>query len=251
MHWIRNDVLEGHVHTGIWLASGSAVVADIAGGAGFDWALIDLEHGLGTASDVLPHIQVLDRHGVAAIVRIPALDVALVKRALDAGAAGIMVPQIRTAEEARQAVSFTRYPPDGIRGMASSCRAGDFGRNFREYHATANAGVLTVIQIETPEAVENAAEIAAVPGVDVLFVGHSDLSLQLGCFREFRHARVLAAEDAVLAACRDHGKQAGAILRPPTTLAEAAGRGFTFLALGSDIGCMRTGFDAMLPEENI
>jgi 2-keto-3-deoxy-L-rhamnonate aldolase RhmA len=245
MHWIREQVSRGDALIGVWLATGSAVVADIAGTAGFDWALVDLEHGLGSDGGVLSQLQVLDRHGIASIVRIPALDAVAVKRALDLGAAGIMVPQVRTADEARDAVRFTRYPPDGIRGMTSQSRAAGFGRDFADYYGQANRSVLTVIQIETPEAVANAAEIAAVDGVDVLFIGHSDLSLQLGCFQEYRHPRVLAAGDAVLAACRQHGRQAGAILRPPTTAEEALARGFSFLATGTDIGCLRKGFEAM------
>jgi 2-keto-3-deoxy-L-rhamnonate aldolase RhmA len=248
MDWIRERVRSGERLAGIWLATGSAAVAEIAGIIGFDWALVDLEHGLGTGSSLLSQLQALAAHHTPSIVRIPGLDPVPVKRALDLGAVGIMVPQIATAEEARAAVRYTRYPPDGVRGMSSQSRAASFGRDFADYHTQANTSVLTVIQIETPEAVAHADEIAAVDGVDVLFIGHSDLSLQLGCFRDYQHPRMQAAEQAVLAACRQHGKQAGAILRPPATAEETMARGFTFLATGTDIRCLTAGLQALRPD---
>jgi 4-hydroxy-2-oxoheptanedioate aldolase len=245
MNWIRDRVKNGESLIGIWLTMGSSAVAEMAALTGFDWGLIDLEHGTGTYLDVLPELRALELHGVPGIVRVPALDLAATKRVLDFGAAGVMFPQINTAEEAREAVSFTRYPPDGVRGMASGCRASVYGRDFEDYYAKVNDNILTVIQLESAEAVENADAIAAVDGVDVLFIGHSDLSLALGCFQDFQNEKMLTAEATVLAACQRHGKQAGQILRAPATVKETTARGFTFLAPGTDGGCIRKGFQAL------
>jgi 2-keto-3-deoxy-L-rhamnonate aldolase RhmA len=156
-----------------------------------------------------------------------------------------MFPQIDTAEDAAEAVRFTRYPPEGRRGMSRQSRAARYGHGFQEYYAESNASVLTVIQIESAEAVRNAGRIAGTDGVDVLFIGHTDLSLQLGCFGDFAHERVQAAEETVLSACRNAHKTAGAILRSSMDADECVTRGFTLLATGTDVGCLRSGFEGM------
>lgn len=181
-------------------------------------------------------MQALDATSAQAIVRVAWNDPVRVKRILDLGGAGIMFPYVSTAEEAQSAVRAMRYPPEGIRGMTPLGRYADFGARFPEYAATVNDQLLTIVQVETAEAVRNAEAIAAVPGVDVLFIGPMDLSLGLGVFRQFDHPTFRDACAKVVAACRNAGKAAGILLLDPAQIEATAAQGFTFLAVSSDGG---------------
>ncbi len=147
-------------------------------------------------------------------------------------AAGIMIPMVNTPEEAEQAVAAMRYPPEGIRGMTSGSRAADYGFGFPDYYARANQDLLTVCQIETKQGVENAEAIAAVDGVDVLFIGPSDLTLNLGCYKKLDHPEFRKCLQRIVAACRSTGKQGGILLGSPTDIPGAIDDGLTFIALG-------------------
>jgi 4-hydroxy-2-oxoheptanedioate aldolase len=245
MNFIK-DRVTAQTTRGIFINSGSISSSDLAGVVGFDWVFLDMEHGLGDQGAVLAMIRALGGSPTAPVVRIPALREEYVKLVLDFGAAGIMCPMIRSAAEARELVTLMRYPPAGRRGMASSSRAAAFGTEFEDYFARANADLLCVVQVETREAVAEIDAIAATPGVDVLFIGHSDLSLALDCFGQFEHPEMVRAERAVLEAARNHGKTAGMLLRSGMDRAAYEQRGFRFLALGSDIGCLRAGYEGLL-----
>lgn len=211
---------------------------------GFDWVLIDLEHGAGSEA-ILPSLLIAaEGTDCAPIVRVVSNNPDSIKRALDLGAVGVMVPFVSTAEDARAAASFTHYPPVGIRGVAGLTVATDFGLSMQQYHQHANDRVLTVVQLETAEAIENADEIAAVDGVDVLFVGPLDLSYSLGCAKDFNHPDHRAARDKVVAACRKHDKAPG-ILSTDKTAAEYYAQGFTFVAVGSDGWALRDGLQRL------
>lgn len=238
MNFCRKTIY-GRVSSGLFLSSGSEAVAEIAARNGFDWLLIDLEHGLGDEQAALRQIDAANRCGVSPLVRIPALRAEYVKRLLDFGAAGIMAPMIGGGVEAARLVSFLRYPPDGIRGVSSGCKAGGFGAEFKEYFRCANAELVAIAQIESGEGAEAADEIAAVDGIDVLFIGHSDLSLQLGVFGDFVHPRMIEAEKRVLDACRRHGKVAGMLLKEGMDPAPYLEKGFRYLARGTDLGVFR------------
>jgi len=219
---------------GTWLQTGSSVIAELADLSGFDWLLIDLEHGCGTEAMVLPQIQVI-RHA-AAIVRVGAPHPEQIARALDWGAAGIMVPMVSTAEKAEACVRAMRYPPLGDRGLAGMVRAFDFG-----LHAEKRTPVFHA-QIETIEAVENARAIAAVDGVDVLFIGPMDLKLNL----ESRPGRTsLTFTDClreVAAATKTAGKACGLLCRQTDDFAELQALGFTHLAIETDITLLRESY---------
>ncbi|MCA1810132.1 MAG: HpcH/HpaI aldolase/citrate lyase family protein [Kiritimatiellia bacterium] len=247
MNWIKERLAREPLR-GIWLACGSPVAAEMAGLAGFDWALLDLEHGLGTETDVLRMMQALSGTTAAPVVRVPSMRSDLIKRVLDFGAAGVMAPMIDNAGQAREFVRALRYPPAGVRGMTGSSRASGYGRDFARYQREANEHILGVVQIETAVAVENALELAAVSGVDVLFIGHSDLSLALGCYNQFDAPVLRAAEAKVLEACARHGKRAGILLRPGMRQDTMIKRGFSLLAMGSDLGCLKSGFQRLLAE---
>lgn len=246
MNWFKDTLETKPAVYGMWLATGSHIVAEIAAAAGYDWGLVDYEHGMGSDDDLLRYLQVLGRTATSAVVRVPRWDSPLIQRALDQGASAIMAPMIRTAGEAAAFIRAMRYSPDGTRGLTSATRAADFGRTFPDYFKVANQRLTGIIQIETVESVANADAIAAIDGVDVLFIGHSDLTLSLGCFQQYKHPSVVAAEAAVLAACTKHGKQAGMLLRATTPIADYRARGFSVFALATDIGAIRESFSRTL-----
>jgi 4-hydroxy-2-oxoheptanedioate aldolase len=239
-HWIdKSRLLEPH--RGTFLNLGNPFSARIAAQSGFDWLLIDLEHGACSEQE-LPHlIMAIQGFRCSPIVRVVSNHPDSIKRALDLGAVGVMIPYVSTVEEAKAAVAYTRFPPRGVRGVASSTVATDFGMRAEAYQREAETHVLTIVQIETRQAVDNASAIAAVEGVDVLFVGPLDLSFQLGCPRDFEHPDELEALDQVVAACRTHGKAAG-ILASIDNAAGHIDRGFTFLAVGSETSALADGF---------
>ncbi len=231
---LKQRVLQGETVFGCFLSLGSTLTAEIMGLAGYDWALIDLEHGAGGEREALSQMQALEATPAAAIVRVESNARQRAHRVLDLGACGVMFPRINSAAEARDAVAAMRYPPEGIRGVAFSNRACAFGSNFLSYMEAATSSLLTIVQIETPEAVANVDTIAAVDGVDVLFIGPSDLSHSLGILGRFEHPEYRNAVEKTAAAAARHRKITGILLPKPDDLAFYRERGFTFLASGSD-----------------
>ena len=241
MKWIRERVLKREILSGTWLNLGSSITAEIAGLAGFDWVVVDLEHGAGGHDSALHQLQAISGTPASPLVRVVWNEAPKIKRALDIGAAGIVVPWVTSAAEAKQAVAAARYPPQGIRGAASITRAAAFGAEQREYLATANEKLLTVVQIETEQTLDRVDEIAAVDGVDVLFVGPFDLSLSMGIPTQYTEPRFRAALAKVSAAARNYGKAAGILLSKPEQLEQTVADGFTFIGLGSDGGVLAEG----------
>jgi 2-keto-3-deoxy-L-rhamnonate aldolase RhmA len=204
------------------------------GRAGFDWTWIDCEHGSGSEADLIHQIQVARLGPAPAVVRVPANETSQFKRVLDLGAAGVMVPYINTADEARQAAQSMRYQPAGLRGVTSSSLASSFSLDFDDYYARANDSLVSMIQIETGEAVANAERIAAVEGVDVLFVGPNDLSVSMGMAKQFKAPAFEDSLRAVVTACRKHGKAAGILAPTMDFLAMWKDMGYTVFIVGSD-----------------
>jgi 4-hydroxy-2-oxoheptanedioate aldolase len=222
---------------GAFLSTPSAANAEVLGQVGFDFLLIDLEHGLCSEADVPELLRAIGNTLTLPFVRVESHAQLRAGRVLDMGARGIMFPRVDTADQARACVAAMRYPPEGIRGMAANVRASRFGTAFADYRASAPR---TILQIETAEAVRNVEEIAEVEGADVLFVGPNDLSNSMGIFRQFDHPDYRAALDRVVAACRRRGRAAGILI--PT--AEEAGRyrdlGFHCLMCGSDVAFLQS-----------
>jgi 4-hydroxy-2-oxoheptanedioate aldolase len=237
----RARLLAGEFLTGFWLNLGSSVTAEMAGLAGFDWVLLDHEHGPGGEETLLHQLQAVSATPAKCLVRIAANEPPRFKRVLDAGAHGVMVPYVSTAEEARHAVSAMRYPPRGMRGVAKLTRASAFGARFDEYFAHAHEWLVTLTQIETVDALENAAEIAAVDGVDVLFVGPMDLTTSMGIPGQYNDARFHDALGEVADAAKRAGKAAGILLLDPANLPLCRELGYTVVALGSDGGSVAAG----------
>ena len=245
MQFIRKRVLAGEVMLGVGANLGSSLTVEMIGAAGFDWTWIDCEHGAGDYSELIPQIQAAAIHNAPAVVRIAWNDAPRFKRALDLGAAGIMVPYVTSVREAEQAAAAMRYPPEGNRGVARFNRACGFGQEFDTYFKEANDNLLTVVQIETNASVERSEEIAAVAGVDVLFIGPLDLSVNMGMAQNFEHPKFEQAMDRVAAACRQNGKAAGILLPKLDFLTPWIGKGFTFLVVGSDGGCVAGGLKSI------
>ncbi len=241
MKTLKKRVINGEILAGIWLNLGSSVTAEMAGRAGFDWVLIDQEHGIGDQETLLHQLQALEASQTAAIVRIAWNEAPQFKRALDLGPSGIMIPYVNTAEEARMAVAAMRYPPQGVRGAAKFHRAAGYSIDFDTYFAEANDKLLTIVQIETVQAVENVEKIAAVEGVDVLFVGPLDLSVSMGIPQQIDHPDFRSAIKRVVTASHEAGKAAGILIPSSERLALTVSDGFTFIAVGSDGGIFASG----------
>lgn len=229
--------------SGIWIASGSPVVAEIAAECGFDWLLLDLEHGCLSESDILHSLMAVKGSPTKPIVRVGKTDPVLIARVLDWGAAGIMLPHVSRAEQAIECLDAMYYPPKGQRGYTSSARAYSYGLRPPTNPAAAPIP-LFLAQIEDREGVENAKTIAAVPGVDVLFVGPSDLKLDLSA-----HAHPMDFQTAlseVSSAAALYKKQAGILIKDRSEIPDFQNQGYSCLALGSDLGVVRNGFRQML-----
>lgn len=239
MKFIRSRVQAGEALFGTFVNLGSPLTSEIVAAAGYDWVLIDLEHGAGDERDALSQMQAFEHTPATPLIRIEVNSRPRVHRVLDFGAAGVMVPRVETEEEARQAVSYMRYPPAGIRGVALMNRACGFGGRAAEYMASADSELLTILQIESPRAVENAAAIAAIDGVDVLFVGPADLSQAMGIFGRFDEPRFRDAVATTGEAARQHGKAAGVLLPNLDSFEMYWSAGYRFIGCSSDSGLLR------------
>lgn len=237
----RQRVLAREWLAGTFLNLGSPMTVEIAGLAGFDWLLIDHEHGPGGEDTLLHQLHAAAATPAFPVVRIAMNETPRFKRVLDMGALGVMVPYVNTAAETKAAVAAMRYPPHGVRGVAKFNRGAGFGGDFEEYYAHAHERLLTVIQIETPEAVRNIDEIAAVDGADVLFVGPTDLSYNMGIRDQLESAEFIATLRRVSDAAKRHGKAAGILVHSTALVPKMRELGYTFTALGSDGGAVRAG----------
>ncbi|MBE7173544.1 MAG: 2-dehydro-3-deoxyglucarate aldolase [Williamsia sp.] len=231
---LKQRIKQGETVFGCWLNLGSPLTAEMVGKAGFDWVLIDLEHGAGEEKDVLFQLQALEHTSAAALIRVESAERQRIHRVLDLGAEGIMCPHVSTGEKAAGIVSAMFYPPHGSRGVAKMVRASGFGKNFDEYAGTAKDKLVGIVQIETPESLQHLDEIAAVDGVDVLFVGPADLTMSLGIFGRFDHPLFKDALKAIVAAAEKAGKATGILLFNPDDHKVYADMGIRVIACGAD-----------------
>lgn len=234
---------------GAWVLSTSPRMAEVLAGSQLDWVGVDTEHAPVGPERVESLVRAVEPHEATPIVRLPSVEAAVAggaKRALDAGAGGVIVPDVRTREDAERAVNAATFPPSGERGVAGTTRANGYGDRFEEYVATADDETLVVVQIESPEGVEHADEILAVEGVDVAFVGENDLSAAMGHPGEKDHPDVAAATDSVRAAAVGNEVVPGIGGRTPRTARERIDAGYRFFLLGADLTFARTGIEAFL-----
>lgn len=234
MNGLKKRLQEGEVLIGTFLSLGNSLTTEIVAKAGFDWVLIDLEHGIGSEEGVLHQLQAIQHTNVSAIVRVESFQRQRIHHVLDLGAHGIMCPRINNAEEAALAMNAMYYPPQGIRGVAKMVRATNFGKNFNEYNQSLPDELLGVIQIETPESLNHLDEIANTKGVDVLFIGPADLSMALGIFGQLSHPLFTDAVDKIIEAANKAGKQVGILLFDQNDYDQYYHKGIRFFACGTD-----------------
>lgn len=242
----RERLHSGESLFGPLLSIPSATVAEVLAAAGFDWLFIDSEHGPIDSADLAAILQAVDRD-LACIVRIPELGVGVIKRVLDLGAAGIIVPQVETAEQAAAAVRYARYAPEGERGVGLA-RAHRYGFEFREYLERANREVAVVVQAEHARAVENIETIAAVEGLDAVFVGPYDLSSSLGQPGNLEHPAVVEAIDHITVSCQAAGVPLGIFGLDAKAVAPFVQRGYALVCAGVDSVILGQGASRMLDE---
>lgn len=225
---------QGKYAAGSWVSMCNPIGAEIMGMVGFDWLLVDMEHGAGDYQTLLSQLQAINAAGdTTVIVRVQWNDPVVVKRVLDIGAEGVMVPAIRSAEEARTAVGSIKYPPEGFRGIAG-VRASRFGQD-PTYIKEANGNVAMFLQIETREAVENAEEILSVPGIDVAFVGPNDLAADLGHTGDMAHQEVQAAIKKVEDVANAKGIVLGSVSRNWEQAKALVDKGYRAVSIMGDI----------------
>lgn len=244
---VRQALLNRKLTLGTWIQAGHPVVAEIFAGAGFNWIAADMEH---TDISVEGFANLARAAGaVPMLSRVRENDTLAIRQVLDAGAMGVIVPLVNSAEEARRAVAAAKYPPQGVRGFAF-CRANGWGREFDRYAHQANGDVAVVVMIESKQAVEAIDEILTVDGVDGVFIGPYDMSGSYGVVGQTGHELVRDACATVSEACKRAGKSAGIHVVKPT--AEAIGtaiyQGFTFIALGMDTVFLMEGAAAVLSQ---
>ena len=225
----------GHVPLGTWTMSASPLLAEATGHAGFDWTVLDMEHtplDLGTLVALMHAVQ---GSAMLPITRIPWNDTVTIKRVLDSGATTLLVPFVQDADEARAAVAATRYPPEGIRGMAAMSRASRFG-TVADHFRHANTQVAVIVQIETPAALAQLEAIAAVPGVSALFLGPGDLSGAMGLPGQTGHPAVQAAMQDAARRARAAGVRIGTVMGSVEQVAACRDGGYHFVGIASDLG---------------
>lgn len=234
----RRDILAGKPLIGCWASLANATTTEILGMAGFDWILIDGEHAPNELNTFIPQLMALKDSPSAPVVRPQSVDPILIKRLLDIGFANFLMPQVDAVEQAQLAVSATRYPPEGIRGVSVGHRANRYGY-VSNYYQEANDNISVCVQIESRTAVENVAAIAAVEGIDGLFIGPSDLSAAYGHFGELEHPEIKEAIEVVYAAGSAAGKAVGILAPVPSDAERYLEMGMTLVAVGSDLGLFR------------
>jgi 4-hydroxy-2-oxoheptanedioate aldolase len=238
MHANRfRDCLLNRPPFGTWLMSGAPSTAEALGHVGFDFLVLDMEHvpiGIMEATHIM---RAIGNTGAAPVVRIAWNDAVRIKQAMDAGAETLMVPFVQSAEEASQASQAMRYPPDGIRGLAAMHRASRYGTDA-SYINSANDQAFLMVQLETPEAINQLDAIAAVPGVDALFVGPGDLSAAMGHPGNVAHEDVQRALENAARAARRAGKPVGIVGPNPDMVRRFIEYGYDFVAIASDMGMM-------------
>ncbi len=226
---------------GLWQALANPYTAEICASAGYDWLLIDGEHAPNTAQTLVAQLQAMAPYPVHPVARPPVGEAAIIKQYLDIGFETLLVPMVDSAAQAEALVAATRFPPRGVRGVASATsRASRFGGNAR-YLAEAHERTALICQIESRAALGAIASIAAVDGVDALFIGPSDLAASLGHLGDPRHARVQAAIREAFDAIRAAGKPAGIFALDADDARARIAQGFAFVSVGTDIGLLSSG----------
>lgn len=236
----KRGLIEGRRQFGLWLDLGDPYSSEISAGAGFDWLLIDAEHGPNDVRSVLVQLQALAAYPVAPIVRIADSNDATIKQMLDIGAQSILVPMVESAGQARQLVRAMRYPPAGVRGVASAIVRASRWNRIPGYVTQADAEVCLIVQLESRAGIEQLDAIAAVNGVDALFIGPADLAASLGHLGDARHPEVQQTIENAIERARQAGKPIGILSTEEAQVRRYLELGCTFVGVGLDAALLAT-----------
>lgn len=234
---VKEKLRRGEVTFGTWITLGSLHATRLLARSGFEWLTLDLEHAPIDWSDAASLIGAIADAGCVPLVRVPEGSVPFIKQALDAGAFGIVVPMVQTAEQGRIAIAAAKYPPEGVRSAGGGMHALNFHTTVEEYYRHANEEILVVLQIESPQGVAQAEAIASLPGCDAIFIGPVDLRFTMrrpdGSFPSAEEHE--AAVQQVVQACRRCGRAVGIHCMDAESAVARAREGMQFLAVGSDL----------------
>ncbi len=240
----KHNLAAGKLQIGLWSSLCSNIAAEIIGDSGFDWILFDTEHSPNEIPDLAGQLQAIQASPTSPIIRPAWNDAVLIKRALDIGAQSLLLPYVQNVAEAKAAVAATRYPPHGIRGVSVAARASRYGRT-PGYLGKANDEICVLVQVETGEALKNLEAIAAVDGVDGVFIGPSDLAASLGHLGNPQHADVQAAIKDAVTRLKKVGKPAGMLTGNEEEAKRYIEWGYLFVAVGADVGLLAKNADAL------
>lgn len=230
---------------GMWVCTGSPLVAEICAGSGLDWLLVDMEHSPNGLESVLAQLQAVAGHPVTPVVRVSTGDVVTIKQVLDLGAQNLLVPMVSSAQEAQAAVEAVRYPPRGRRGVGSALSRSARWNRVEEYLEHADEHVSLFVQVETVEGVDAAGAIAGVDGVDGVFVGPSDLAASMGVLGQQSHPDVVAAVHRTFEAVRAAGKPVGVNAFDPALARSYVDAGASFVLVGADVTLLARGSEEL------
>ena len=234
----------GTAQIGLWSSLSSAYSVEIIAGAGFDWILLDMEHSPNDLESLLSQLQAAAPYPSHAAVRVPWNDMVTIKRVLDAGAQTLLIPYVQTAEEAKQAVANTRYPPAGVRGVAGTTRASRFGR-VKDYARRAHEETCVLVQLETQSALAEIEKVAAIDGVDGIFIGPADLHASMGYTGETANPAVMPIIEDAIRRIRKAGKAPGYLSPVEADAKRMLSAGALFVAVGADVGLLARGAEAL------
>ncbi|MDJ0459111.1 HpcH/HpaI aldolase/citrate lyase family protein [Arthrobacter sp. NQ7] len=230
---------------GMWVCSGSPLIAELCAGAGLDWLLVDAEHSPNGLESILAQLQAIHGYPVHAMVRPPVNDTVVIKQYLDLGVQNLLIPMVNSAAEAEAAVAATRYPPQGVRGVGSALARAARWNRVPDYLARANDTISVTVQIESTAAVDAVEDILAVGGVDAVFMGPSDLAASMGLLGQQEHPEVRAAVEHCLSAAKAAGKPAGVNAFNPDTAQHYLANGAAFILVGADVALLARGSEAL------
>ena len=232
------------LQVGLWCSLSSHYATELVAGSGFDWILLDTEHSPNDLESVLQQLQATAPYPTHPVVRVPWNDMVTIKRYLDIGAQSLLIPYVQNAEEAKAAVAYTRYPSAGVRGVAGATRATRFGR-VKDYAKRAHEEICVLVQVETQAALDNLERIAAVEGVDGVFIGPADLHASLGYTGEIANPKVKPLIDDAIRRIRKAGKAPGILTPNEADAKHWLGCGGLFVAVGADVGILARGAEAL------
>lgn len=235
-NWLKRKLSEGRAVLGPFCKCGEGAIYELAGLAGFDFAIIDMEHGPLSYETAQNLVRACEAAEISPVIRVPQNEAQYISRALDLGAHGVQVPEINSGEEAARLAAAARYHPLGARGVCRFVRAAEYSRVSKErYFAQANAQVLVIAHLEGERGLKNLAEILQVPGLDVIFIGPYDLSQSLGLTGQIQHPAVIERMQAVVAQARAAGKAVGTFVETPAEARTWMERGVSYLGYSVDV----------------